>query len=127
MKNYKIKLQNSSLLNVMRNIDQSDTLPETDLEVFIHCDVTLTGIYIRIFTIRDFNIQIYIIPYIHGLDLHVIFTDWTDTEDIYIYLYCGSPESGGIFYRHGMCFRFIHFILISTLLLTCPPVSIYGT
>ena len=33
-------------------------------------------------------------------------------------------------YRHGMCFRFIHFILISTahaLFLTCPPVSIYGT
>ena len=47
--------------------------------------------------IGDFNIQVYIIPYIHGLDLHVIFTDWTDTEDIYIYLYCGSPESGGIF------------------------------
>ena len=33
-------------------------------------------------------------------------------------------------YRHGMCFRFIHFILISTvhaLFLTCLPVSIYGT
>ena len=33
-------------------------------------------------------------------------------------------------YRHGMCFRGIHFILISTahaLFLTCLPVSIYGT
>ena len=33
-------------------------------------------------------------------------------------------------YRHGMCFRFIHFILISiahALFLTCLPVSIYGT
>ena len=33
-------------------------------------------------------------------------------------------------YRHGMCFRFIHFIFISTahtLFLTCLPVSIYGT
>jgi hypothetical protein len=32
-------------------------------------------------------------------------------------------------YRHGMCFRFIHFILISTahaLFLTCLPISIYG-
>ena len=36
--------------------------------------------------IGDFNIQVYIIPYIHGLDLHVIFTDWTDTEDIYIFI-----------------------------------------
>ena len=60
--------------------------------------------YIRIFIIGDFNIQIYIIPYMHGLELHVIFTDWTDTEDIYIYIYCGSPESGGIFYnRTEMC------------------------
>ena len=33
-------------------------------------------------------------------------------------------------YRHGMCFRIIHFILISTahaLFLTCPPGSISGT
>ena len=33
-------------------------------------------------------------------------------------------------YRHGMCFRIIHFILISTvhaLFLTCLPVSIFGT
>ena len=35
--------------------------------------------------IGGFNIHIYIIPYIHGLEL--IFTDWTDTEDIYIYIY----------------------------------------
>ena len=35
--------------------------------------------------IGDFIIQVYIIPYIHGPDLHVIFMDWTDTEDIYIY------------------------------------------
>ena len=39
MKNSKNKLQNSSLLNVMRNFDQSDTLPEFDLEIFIHCGV----------------------------------------------------------------------------------------
>ena len=37
--------------------------------------------------IGDFIIQVYIIPYIHGPDLHVIFMDWTDTEDIYIYIY----------------------------------------
>jgi hypothetical protein len=33
-------------------------------------------------------------------------------------------------YHHGMCFRFIHFILISTvhaLFLTCLPVSVSGT
>jgi hypothetical protein len=36
MKNSKNKLQNPSLLNVMRNFDQSDTLPEFDLELFIH-------------------------------------------------------------------------------------------
>jgi hypothetical protein len=43
MKNSKNKLQNSSLLNVMRNFDQSDTLPEFDLELFIffHCGVEL--------------------------------------------------------------------------------------
>ena len=41
MKNYKNKLQNSSLLNVMRNFDQSNTLPEFDLELFIHCGVEL--------------------------------------------------------------------------------------
>ena len=35
--------------------------------------------------IGGFNIHIYIIPYIHGLEL--IFTDWTDTEDIYIYIF----------------------------------------
>ena len=29
--------QNSNLLNVTRNFDQSDTLPEFDLELFIHC------------------------------------------------------------------------------------------
>jgi hypothetical protein len=40
MKNSKNKLQNSSLLNVtLRNFDQSDTLPEFDLELFIHCGV----------------------------------------------------------------------------------------
>ena len=60
----------------------------------MHTDIDT---YIRIFIIGDFNIHIKIIPYIHGLEL--IFTDWTDTEDIYIYLYCGSPESGGIFYN----------------------------
>ena len=41
IKNYKNKLQNSSLLNVMRNFDQSNTLPEFDLELFIHCGVEL--------------------------------------------------------------------------------------
>ena len=44
----------------------------------------------------------------------------TETES-HLYLYE---------YRHGMCFRGIHFILISTahaLFLTCLPVSIYGT
>jgi hypothetical protein len=41
MKNYKNKLQNSSLLNVMRNFDQSNTLPEFDHELFIHCGVEL--------------------------------------------------------------------------------------
>jgi hypothetical protein len=29
------------LLNVMRNFDQSNTLPEFDLELFIHCGVEL--------------------------------------------------------------------------------------
>jgi hypothetical protein len=36
----------------------------------------------------------------------------------------------GLICRHGMCFRIIHFILISTvyaLFLTCLPVSISGT
>jgi hypothetical protein len=41
MKNYKNKLQNSNLLNVMRNFDQSNTLPEFDLELFIHCGLEL--------------------------------------------------------------------------------------
>jgi hypothetical protein len=45
MKNYKNKLQNSSLLNVMRNFDQSNTLPEFDLELFIHCGVELARIF----------------------------------------------------------------------------------
>jgi hypothetical protein len=48
----------------------------------LHTDIDT---YIRIFIIGGFNIHIYIIPYIHGLEL--IFTDWTDTEDIYIYIY----------------------------------------
>jgi hypothetical protein len=48
----------------------------------LHTDIDT---YIRIFIIGDFNIHIKIIPYIHGLEL--IFTDWTDTEDIYIYIY----------------------------------------
>jgi hypothetical protein len=41
MKNSKNKLQNFSLLNVMRNFDQSNTIPEFDLELFIHCGVEL--------------------------------------------------------------------------------------
>jgi hypothetical protein len=41
MKNYKNKLQNSSLLNVMRNFAQSNSFPEFDLELFIHCGVEL--------------------------------------------------------------------------------------
>ena len=48
----------------------------------MHTDIDT---YIRIFIIGDFNIHIKIIPYIHGLEL--IFTDWTDIEDIYIYIY----------------------------------------
>jgi hypothetical protein len=51
--------------------------------VFIYYTLILT--HICIFIIGGFNIHIYIIPYIHGLEL--IFTDWTDTEDIYIYIY----------------------------------------
>ena len=60
----------------------------------LHTDID-TYMYI---IIGGFNIHIYIIPYIHGLEL--IFTDWTDTEDIiYLYLCYGSPESGGNFYK----------------------------
>ena len=39
----------------------------------------------HIFMIGDFNIQVYIIPYIHGPDLHEIFDRHRRYKYIYIY------------------------------------------